>query len=39
MIDPAVTAQVGTRDAIVEYDVAAFEDFFRGQTQSLYAHL
>jgi RNA polymerase sigma-70 factor (ECF subfamily) len=39
MIDPAVTAQVGTREAVVGYDVAAFEDFFRGQTQSLYAHL
>jgi RNA polymerase sigma-70 factor (ECF subfamily) len=39
MSDPAVSAQAGTRVAIVGNDAAAFEDFFRGQTQSLYAHL
>jgi RNA polymerase sigma-70 factor (ECF subfamily) len=39
MIDPAVSAQAGTREAIVGKDAAAFEDFFRGQTQSLFAHL
>lgn len=39
MSDPAVSAQVGPREAIVVNDAAAFEDFFRGQTQSLYAHL
>jgi RNA polymerase sigma-70 factor, ECF subfamily len=39
MIDPAVSAQAGTREAIVGNDATAFEDFFRGQTQSLYAHL
>jgi RNA polymerase sigma-70 factor (ECF subfamily) len=39
MSDPAVSAQAGPRDAIVPNDAAAFEDFFRDQTQSLYAHL
>jgi DNA-directed RNA polymerase specialized sigma24 family protein len=39
MSDPAVSAQAGTREAIVGNDAAAFEDFFRGQTQSLFAHL
>ena len=39
MVDPAVSAQAGTREAIVGNDATAFEDFFRGQTQSLYAHL
>ena len=39
MIDPAVSAQAGTREAIVGNDATAFEDFFRGQTQSLYEHL
>ena len=39
MSDSAVSAQAGPRDAAVGSDAAAFEDFFRGQTQSLYAHL
>jgi hypothetical protein len=39
MSDPAVSAQAGTREAIVGNYAAAFEDFFRGQTQSLFAHL
>jgi RNA polymerase sigma-70 factor (ECF subfamily) len=39
MSDPAVSAQAGLRETVVKSDTAAFEDFFRGQTQSLYAHL
>lgn len=38
MSEPAVSAQAGPRDAVVRDDAAAFEDFFRGQTQSLYTH-
>jgi RNA polymerase sigma-70 factor, ECF subfamily len=39
MSDSAVSAQAGPSGAVVGSDAAAFEDFFRGQTQSLYAHL
>ena len=39
MSDSAVSAQAGPRESIAGSDAAAFEDFFRGQTQSLYAHL
>ncbi len=38
MNDPAVSAHASSSEAIVDH-VAAFEDFFRVQTQSLYAHL
>jgi RNA polymerase sigma-70 factor, ECF subfamily len=38
MSEPAVSAQAGPRDLVGD-DAAAFEEFFRGQTQSLYAHL
>ena len=39
MSDSAVSAQAGPSEAIVGSGEAAFEVFFRGQTQSLYAHL
>jgi RNA polymerase sigma-70 factor (ECF subfamily) len=38
MNDPAVSAHASPSEAIVDH-AAAFEDFFRVQTQSLYAHL
>src|SRR5262245_51870665 len=38
MSDPAIAARADLREAVGD-DAAAFEDFFRGQTQSLYAHL
>jgi RNA polymerase sigma factor (sigma-70 family) len=38
MSEPVVTALSGTDD-VAGTDTAAFEDFFRGQTQNLYAHL
>jgi RNA polymerase sigma-70 factor (ECF subfamily) len=39
MSEPVVSAQAGPRDMVVGDDAAAFEEFFRVQTQSLYAHL
>jgi RNA polymerase sigma-70 factor (ECF subfamily) len=39
MNDPAISAHAGPSEAIVADQAAAFEDFFRGQTQNLYAHL
>jgi len=39
MHDPAVSAHASPSEAIVADEAAAFEDFFRGQTQNLYAHL
>ena len=39
MNDPAISAHASPSDAIVADQAAAFEDFFRGQTQNLYAHL
>jgi RNA polymerase sigma-70 factor (ECF subfamily) len=39
MNDPAISAHVSPSEAIVADQAAAFEDFFRGQTQNLYAHL
>jgi DNA-directed RNA polymerase specialized sigma24 family protein len=39
MSDPAVSAQAGPTEVIVRNAAVPFEDFFRGQTQSLYAHL
>jgi RNA polymerase sigma-70 factor, ECF subfamily len=38
MNDPAISAQVGS-EAIAADEASAFEDFFRSQTQNLYAHL
>ena len=38
MNDPAISAHASSSEAIVDH-VATFEDFFRVQTQSLYAHL
>jgi RNA polymerase sigma-70 factor (ECF subfamily) len=38
MSEPVITTHAGTGD-VVGTDAAAFEDFFRGQTKSLYAHL
>ena len=38
MSEPVASAQAATRDLVGD-DTAAFEEFFRGQTQSLYAHL
>jgi RNA polymerase sigma-70 factor (ECF subfamily) len=38
MSEPVVSAQAGT-EGLIEDDSATFEEFFRGQTQSLYAHL
>lgn len=38
MSDPAVSARAAPTEVIVGNE-ATFEDFFRGQTQSLYAHL
>jgi RNA polymerase sigma-70 factor (ECF subfamily) len=39
MSDPAVSARAGLRDVVLQDEAAEFEDFFRGQTRSLYAHL
>jgi RNA polymerase sigma-70 factor (ECF subfamily) len=39
MSDPAVSAQTSTDETVVADRAAAFEDFFRGQTRDLYAHL
>jgi RNA polymerase sigma factor (sigma-70 family) len=39
MSDPAISAQTSTGEAVVTDRAAAFEDFFRGQTRDLYAHL
>jgi hypothetical protein len=39
MNDPAIAAHASRSEAIVADQAAAFEDFFRGQTQNLYAHL
>ena len=39
MNDPAISAHASPSEAIVADQAAAFEDFFRGQTQNLYAHL
>jgi len=39
MNDPAIPAHASPSQAIVADQAAAFEDFFRGQTQNLYAHL
>ena len=39
MNDPAISAHASRSEAIVADQAAAFEDFFRGQTQNLYAHL
>jgi hypothetical protein len=39
MSDPAVSAQAGPTEAMMGIHAASFGDFFRGQTQSLYAHL
>ena len=39
MNDPAMSAHASRSEAIVADQAAAFEDFFRGQTQNLYAHL
>jgi RNA polymerase sigma-70 factor (ECF subfamily) len=39
MNDPAISAPASPSQAIVADQAAAFEDFFRGQTRNLYAHL
>jgi RNA polymerase sigma-70 factor (ECF subfamily) len=39
MNDPAISAHASPNQAIVADQAVAFEDFFRGQTQNLYAHL
>lgn len=39
MNDPAISAHASPSQAIVADQAVAFEDFFRGQTQNLYAHL
>ena len=39
MNDPAISAHASPSEAIAADEASAFEDFFRGQTQNLYAHL
>ena len=39
MSDPAISVHTSAGDAVVTDRAAAFEDFFRGQTQDLFAHL
>ena len=39
MNDPVISARASDGEAIVTGQAAAFEDFFRAQTQDLYAHL
>ena len=39
MSDPAISAHTKAGEAVLPDRAAAFEDFFRGQTQDLYAHL
>jgi RNA polymerase sigma-70 factor, ECF subfamily len=39
MHDPAISAHASPSEVVVADQAAAFEDFFRGQTQNLYAHL
>jgi RNA polymerase sigma-70 factor, ECF subfamily len=39
MSDPAISAHASAGEALVTDRAAAFEDFFRDQTQDLYAHL
>jgi RNA polymerase sigma-70 factor (ECF subfamily) len=39
MNDRAVSARPASKEAVVGGDAVTFEDFFRGQTRNLYAHL